>query len=247
MCTVVLSIGEHPYWPLLLAANRDERLDRPWLAPACHWPEQPDVLAGLDTLAGGTWLGTNRGGVVAAVLNRTGSLGPAPGKRSRGELPLHALAYATALAASDALAKLDAGQWRSFNLIVADRHAAYYLRGLGKGAVVTQKLTPGTHVVTAHDPDDMASPRIARNLPLFRQAPLPDPPDWSSWVGLLSDAAPPAESAINVRPKSGFGTVSSTLVAAGGTMAFLAANGPPDAAQFRAVSWPAPLPVRACP
>ncbi len=238
MCTVVLSVGQHPGWPLLLGANRDERLDRPWLPPACHWPDRPDMLAGLDTLGGGTWLGINRAGVVAAVLNRAGSLGPAPGKASRGELPLLALAHATALAAVRALAAPDAGRWRSFNLVIADRAGAYCLRGAGQGAVNVQVLPPGTHMVTACDPDDMASPRVARNLPLFRRAPLPEPPDWSSWTRLLSDGAAQDETAINITPRSGFGTVSSSLVAIGATTILLAANGPPDAAPFEEVGWP---------
>ncbi len=83
MCTVVLLSRPGAAWPLLLAANRDERLDRAWQPPARHWPEQPDVLAGRDCSAGGTWLGINDRGLVAAVLNRTGTLGPAPGKASR--------------------------------------------------------------------------------------------------------------------------------------------------------------------
>ena len=78
MCTVIVSIGASRDWPLLLAANRDEKLDRPWLPPACHWPDQPDVLAGRDVLAGGTWLGINRAGVVAAVLNRWEAWVPRP-------------------------------------------------------------------------------------------------------------------------------------------------------------------------
>ena len=54
-------------------------------------------------------MGVNRHGVVAAVLNRPGSLGPAPGKRSRGELPLLALEHDLAAAAAAAIAALDAG------------------------------------------------------------------------------------------------------------------------------------------
>ena len=151
MCTLVLSIGQHPDWPLLLAANRDEMLDRTWLPPACHWPQQPDVLAGRDVLAGGTWLGVNRAGVVAAVLNRAGSLGPAQGKESRGELPLMALLHATARDAARAMAKLDAGRWRSFNLVIADRDGAVFLRGTGQGPVSVHRLDPGIHMVTARE------------------------------------------------------------------------------------------------
>ena len=106
MCTLVmLRRPGHP-WPLLLAANRDEMHDRPSAPPARHWEDRPDVVAGLDLLGGGSWLGINDHGLVAAVMNREGSLGPAEGKRSRGELVLEALDHAEAGEAARALADL---------------------------------------------------------------------------------------------------------------------------------------------
>src|SRR5579875_2756864 len=130
MCTVVLLHRPHHEWPLILAANRDERVDRLSDAPASHWPDRPGVVAGRDRTGGGSWMGVNRHGVVAAVLNRPGSLGPAPGTRSRGELPLLALAHPSAAAAVEALSALPARDWRTFNLVVADAGAAFFLRGL---------------------------------------------------------------------------------------------------------------------
>jgi uncharacterized protein with NRDE domain len=131
MCTVVLLRRPGAPWPLLLAANRDERRSRPWRPPARHWPDRPDVVAGLDELAQGSWLGVNDYGVVAAVLNRSGSLGPAAGKRSRGELVLEALDHADATAAAAALADLEPTAYRPFNLIVADSRDAWWLRHAG--------------------------------------------------------------------------------------------------------------------
>ena len=238
VCTVVLSIAARPDWPLLLAANRDEKLDRPWLPPGRHWPDQPDVVAGQDTLAGGTWLGINRAGLVAAVLNRLGSLGPAPGKRSRGELPLMALRHASAQEAADAIGQLDAGQWRSFNLVLADRSGAIFMRGTGQGRVASIPLPPGTHVVTAREPNDFSSPRVARNLPRFRAAPAPNPPDWSTWPALLADSTPPSDAAINIPPFSGFGTANSALVALGRQTLFLSTRGEPAHSAFEAVALP---------
>jgi hypothetical protein len=240
VCTLVLAVHGNPDWPVLIAANRDEKLDRPWLPPGRHWPGQPDVLGGLDRLAGGTWLALNRHGMLAAVLNRLGSMGPAPGKRSRGELPLLALQHPTRAAAVDALTSLNAGDWRSFNLIVADATGATYLRGTGQGPVTASELTRGVHIVTARDPNDMASPRAARNLPRFRKATLPHPPDWSSWPTLLADAAPPNDAAINIKPFMGFGTVNSALVGLGlaHPPVFLSTPGPPDTSAFAPVAWP---------
>ena len=91
MCTVVIRFEPDTDWPIIIAANRDERADRPCLPPARHWPDRPEVRAGLDETAGGTWLGINDDGLLAAILNRPGTLGPQEGKRSRGELPLEAL------------------------------------------------------------------------------------------------------------------------------------------------------------
>jgi hypothetical protein len=116
---------------LLLAANRDELADRPALPPGRHWPERAEVVAGLDLQAGGSWLGVNDHGVVAGVLNRPGTLGPAAGKRSRGELVLEALDHADAAAAAQALRDLDPDAYQPFNLVVADNRDAFWLRHAG--------------------------------------------------------------------------------------------------------------------
>jgi uncharacterized protein with NRDE domain len=234
MCTVVTLIRPaHPV-PVMLAANRDEMLARAWDPPAAHWPDQPDVVAGRDRSGGGTWMGVNRAGVVAAVLNRVGSLGPAPGKRSRGELPLLALRHGSAAAAAEAIAGLDAGLWRSFNLVVADRSGVVFLRGLGQGRVAAEALTPGVHMVTAHDPDDLESPRVARHLPRLRAAVTPDVDAWAAWRAVLADRSGEAGEQINVMPRAGFGTVCSSLVAlpVGGAVAWLFAAGAPHEVGF---------------
>ncbi len=178
------------------------------------------------------------GYLVAAVLNRPGSLGPAPGKRSRGELPLIAAAAESAAAAAEYVAKLDAGQWRSFNLVLADHKDAWFVRGRGSGRPEAVALAPGVvHMVTAHDPDDATSPRVARHLPRFRAAPAPEPPEWSAWTALLSDRAGPPGAAINVPDVGGFGTVCSSLlgIPAEGAPAWLFAAGPPDRVAFEGV------------
>ena len=131
MCTLVLSRRPGTAWPLVLAANRDELADRPARPPGRHWPERPEVVAGLDLQAGGSWLGINDHGVVAGVLNRPGTLGPAAGKRSRGELVLEALDHADAAAAAHALSDLDPDAYRPFNLVIADNRDAFWLRHAG--------------------------------------------------------------------------------------------------------------------
>ena len=243
MCTVVLRVDPNGPLPLAYAGNRDEMIDRPWDPPGPWWADLPDVAGGRDRLAGGTWLGVNRHGVVAGVLNRTGSLGPQPGKRSRGELPLLALRHSTAAAAAAAIATTDAGDWRSYNLVLADRTGAFFVRGTGAGRPAVLPLGAGVHVIASSDPNDPEHPRVARHLPRFRAAPPPSPDDWDGWRAILADRSGPADSEINVPPdgtRPGFGTVSAAMLflPATGAPSFLFAPGPPDRHGFAPVPWP---------
>ncbi len=125
-------------------------------------------------------------GVRAAVLNRPGSLGPAPGKRSRGELPLMAAEAAGAAEAAERIAALPAAEWRPFNLVIADAGRAFFLRGLGRGRAEAVDLPEGLSMVTAHDPNDPTSPRTMRHLPRFAASGAPADPgggDWSPGTG----------------------------------------------------------------
>ena len=196
------------------------------------------MVAGRDRLGGGTWMAM-RGGLVAAVLNRPGSLGPAPGKLSRGELPLLAVGHASAAQAAAAMRALDAGAYRTFNMVIADRASAHFVRGLGAGRPEGWALAPGVHIVTAHDPDDPASARGMAHLPRFQAAPAPDPgrDDWTGWIELLSDDSGGA-TAINIPARDGFGTVCSSLVGlpVEGAPVWLFAAGPPDRTRFERVA-----------
>ena len=218
MCTLVLLRRPGAAWPLLLAANRDELRSRPCLPPGRHWPDRRQVRAGLDVRAGGTWLGLNDDGLVAGVLNRRGTLGPAPGKRSRGELVLEALDHAEARRAAEALRALDPEAWRPFNLIVADAVDAFWLRHAGDGAVTLHPIAAGLHMIEAGELDDAASPRLARFLPQFRFVDPPDPErgDWSAWEALLADRmarSGDARDAMCIVGEGEYGTVSSAEIA----------------------------------
>ncbi len=222
MCTAVILRRPGHDWPVVFAANRDEMLARPWLPPGRHWPDRPEVVAGLDREAGGTWLGLNDHGLLAAVLNRMGSLGPEAGKRSRGELVLEALDHAEAAEAAQALAHLDAAAYRSFNLLIADVERAFWLCNRGEETsdrIELVELTPGLSMLTARDLNDRTSPRISGYLPQLRAAGAPDPEadDWRAWQEILaSRRGQPADdpfAAMTIVTDQGFGTVSSSLIA----------------------------------
>lgn len=221
MCTVVFLRRPEHRWPLILGANRDEMADRPWRPPGRHWPDREDITAGMDELAGGSWLGMNDTGVVAGVLNRKDSLGPDPNLRSRGELVLESLDHADAVEAAKALSELDPGAYRSFNLFIADNRDAYWLRSLGPAAKQVElfEVPEGISMLTAWDLNAAESGRTRHHLPLFEASDPPDPDreDWQGWEALLASrdfepAAGPAE-AMLVETDRGFGTLSSSLIA----------------------------------
>jgi hypothetical protein len=97
-----------------------------------------------------------------------------------------------------------------------------------------ERLPDGVTMVTAYDPNDLESPRVARHLPRLRQD-LPDgPEDWTSWRTILSDRSGDVGEQINVAPRGDFATVCSSFVAvaAAGAPTWLFAAGPPHEAAF---------------
>ena len=245
MCTLVVLRRPTASWPLLLAANRDELRDRPSRPPGRHWPDRPHVRGGLDLEAGGTWLGVNEDGVVAAVLNRRGTLGRQDGKRSRGELVLEALDHAEAYHAAEALRALEPNAYRPFNLVVADAIDAFWVRHAGDGRIAVLPVPEGMHMIAHGELDDPSSARVRRYLPQFRFVPPPKPEggDWATWTDLLADRGPeggdPRE-AMCILTDGPYGTVSSALVALPRHVTephvYLHADGPPDKAPFMLVA-----------
>jgi len=121
-----------------VAANRDEFHGRE-AAPARYWSDLPQVLAGRDLKAGGTWMGVSRAGRFAAVTNYRGAHEPgAP--ESRGALVSRFLSGDRSAAEYARALDGHAGQYSGFNLLVADERELWSVSNRG-GA--TRKLEPG--------------------------------------------------------------------------------------------------------
>ena len=84
MCLIVFAWRPGHAQPLVVAANRDEFYARP-AKPLAQWVDAPQVFAGRDLEAGGTWLGVGANGRFAALTNIREPHKP-PSRRSRGEL-----------------------------------------------------------------------------------------------------------------------------------------------------------------
>ena len=68
MCLALISIGQHPLYPIIILLNRDEFYQRA-TAPANYWQENSNVFSGKDLVSSGTWLGVNRYGGFSFVTN----------------------------------------------------------------------------------------------------------------------------------------------------------------------------------
>jgi len=161
MCTLIALHRCVPGSPLVIAANRDEYLDRPAAPPSVWTREGRAIAAPRDLRAGGTWLGVNAAGVFAGLTNRPLPR-PDPTRRSRGHVVLEALDAGSAAAAARALRSLPAGAFNPFNLLVADRERAFTL--VYDETPALRELEAGIHVIGNADPNDRAVPKIARLL-----------------------------------------------------------------------------------
>ena len=133
MCLLVLGWNAHPRYRLILAANRDEFHARPTreLHP---WPDQPDVYAGRDLQAGGTWLAASKNGRFATVTNyRENPIVPRQA-RSRGGLVTDFVCGTTA--AAEFAPSIDVAEYSGFNLLSSDGQDLAYVSNRGDQPVV---------------------------------------------------------------------------------------------------------------
>ncbi|MEJ2127347.1 MAG: NRDE family protein, partial [Woeseiaceae bacterium] len=139
MCLVVLAFRAVEDAPLVVAANRDEFHARP-TRDAGWWPDMPDVLAGRDLQAGGTWLGVHRSGRFATVTNYRDADAPRAGLESRGHLVTAFLCSGQSPLAF--LRSIDVDAYAGFNLLLSDGDTLAYLSNRGGGL---QELPPGIY------------------------------------------------------------------------------------------------------
>ena len=145
MCTLVAAHRLFTDAPLVIAANRDERLDRPSRRPFL-WPGPVPFFAPRDELAGGSWLGLNANGLFVGITNRFGPDLPGT-RRSRGLLVTDTLGQDNARTARAMLGSLDARTYSPFNLFYADDTDAFVCWSDGE-RLEHLVLAPGLHVLT---------------------------------------------------------------------------------------------------
>lgn len=159
MCLLIVLSRVVPGAPLVVAANRDERLDRPARAMTVLRDGGPRVLGGVDELAGGTWLAVNDRGVVAGLTNLPAAGGRDPSRRSRGELPLALAACPDASTAAAVAWEFRPDDYNPCWLLVGDRRSLHYVDLTGTGPPAVTELGPGVHVL-GNSPLGAPSPKV---------------------------------------------------------------------------------------
>lgn len=170
MCLLVVLFQVVPGAPLVVAANRDERYDRPATAATVLRAGRPRILGGRDEVAGGTWLAVNEHGVVAGLTNRPSPGGRDPTRRSRGELPMAAARHRGAGQAVEALAaRIRPHDYNPCWMLVGDRRTLHAVDLSEPDAPLVVPLTAGVHVLE-NRPPGAPSPKIDRVRALLDRA-----------------------------------------------------------------------------
>jgi uncharacterized protein with NRDE domain len=184
MCLVLVAWRGDSQYPCVVAANRDELHSRP-AAQARWWHTQPDILAGQDLLAGGTWLGVTHSGRFAALTNYRDP------EQRRADTPSRGALVTAILKSTDGTAQTldqlrDVGaNYNGFNVIFSDgeRLAIYEsVRGTGR------ELEPGIYGLSNHLLDT-PWPKVQNAKSRLSEA-LADLSDPTTVLALLRDEQP---------------------------------------------------------
>lgn len=233
MCTVLFAWRVFENTPVCVAANRDERYDRPYTPPH-QWTDPAGIVAPRDGLAGGTWIGFNQQGICVAITNRWV---PGDGERSRGLLVRDLLTTENAKQARRMLqAELERNQYAPFHLMIADRMNAWTAINDRNGQHTETQLDPGVHIVVNVGIDGEWFQPVNRPRTGARQAANaeslvddlddPDPATPAKWLQTAGQYLGDHDYDVCIHGNE-FGTRSSSLLALGERSRYWFAPGPP--------------------
>jgi uncharacterized protein with NRDE domain len=141
MCLILFAWRAHPEHALVVAANRDEYFERP-ARVAAFWDDVPELLAGRDLTAQGTWLGITRTGRFASITNYRNPAERMATAPSRGRLIADFLTAAHRPSAYFAGIAPQAREYNGFSMLAADGTSlAFFSNREG----VIREIEPGLH------------------------------------------------------------------------------------------------------
>lgn len=204
MCLIVFAWQVIPRVPLIAAANRDEYFARA-STQAGNWPDYPQVYAGRDLQAGGSWMGIAQRDN-DEFDNRVGSATPAgtrfaaitnirsPQERridapSRGALVADYLAGS--MSAQQYVAAIAPGSdaYNGFNLVLGDCTTLIWFSNRGQGDERNgQPLAPGIYGLS-NALLDAPWPKVLETKAQFASLLCQGAPE-EAFFDMLSDTAP---------------------------------------------------------
>lgn len=198
MCLVVLSHRTHPDYPVVLVGHRDEFHSRPTAALG-WWQDHPDLLAGRDLKAGGTWLGVARSGRWAVVTNFRQPGDPPRDSPSRGELVTHFLASPLPVGQATSELAARAETYAGFTLMASDGVDIACITNRPETHI--QVLGSGTYGLSNARLDD-PWPKVVRSRQRVAGLLAKGPPDPAGLFGALADQTEADEAEL---PDTGMG------------------------------------------
>ncbi len=198
MCTLLILNQMSPEYPVIVAANRDEFLERP-ATDAQVLLEDPRTIGGVDLQSQGTWMGATADGYFVGLTNQRSFSGMDVERLSRGPLVLNTLRAGSLDAGLAFLRSLKGSDYNPFNLLLGDSQRLFVAYGrVDQPTIRIEEVPPGIQIL----PNDVL------NSPLFpkvqRARTLLEPHDfstlaWGDIVSILQQALsdrelPPLES-----------------------------------------------------
>ena len=202
MCVVAIAWQNNPKWRLLVAGNRDELHARPSV-PLSRWADYPGIIAGRDSVSGGSWMGVSDEGRFAVVTNIRDTDGPDPDKASRGALVSDWLSVGGQPPAT--------ASFNPFNLIVTDLQSAQFVSS--RPISTNEALAPGIHGLSNAIPNEHwpRKDRLVDDLTLWLAGPADQP---EMLLNLLADETTPGDDVYPVFIRNPlYGTRCSTVIA----------------------------------
>lgn len=189
MCLISIQLSQNASYKLMLVANRDEQYDRPSL-PAHFWPDHPDLLAGKDLSARGTWLGITKQGRIAAVTNSyLMTIQESDQKLSRGNLVMDYLTGTTGPEDYLNQVRQQRTDYNGFNLIIGSSDNLHHYNNILDEINVLQT---GNHTIS-NATLDTPWPKVTRTKAAMAELASSSLLDEEAIFRIMADRTPPPD------------------------------------------------------
>jgi uncharacterized protein with NRDE domain len=239
MCTLNLFFKVFDQTPVLLLANREEFMDRPFSPPEML-TQVPRIFGPRDKAAGGTWIGVNEAGLIVALTNHYGTISTGGSSFcSRGFVVMEALRHATAKEARRLVEALSP-RCKAFTLLIVDKDDAFVIDNPPTLGSTTFALMAGTHVITNdtfRDPKDVKARRCKKRMEELSANGYPNSLQMTEFLSdHKREEGQHTPLCVHSWEGTNFGTSSASAIAinsTGDTLGYWFSNGPPCENEFK--------------